>query len=330
MLLYALTILVSAFLLFQVQPVIAKIILPWFGGSAAVWTACLLFFQMVLLLGYLYAHAVVRYLKPRMQMLLHCGLLLAERGRAAHLSPASPGSRRGTEEPTFGHPAPAGAHGRAAVFPALHHRPAAAGLVRAPLQRRHAVPALRALQRRLDVRAAQLSGAVRAGVRHPQQACHVVHGLRRVHGAVHVTAWRSGTQRWSSEHAEESAAAERPGARQYALWLLLPACASVLLLAITNHLIAERGRHPVPLGAAAEHLPAHLHPVLRRQRLVPPQSVPATAGGGAGRHGVCGRRGRLRQHAHQDCWCRCFRWACSPAAWSATGNWRASSRTRAT
>jgi hypothetical protein len=77
MILYALTIVVSAFLLFQVQPVIAKIILPWFGGSAAVWTTCLLFFQMALLLGYLYSHAVIRYLKPRAQMLLHAGLLLA-------------------------------------------------------------------------------------------------------------------------------------------------------------------------------------------------------------------------------------------------------------
>src|ERR1022692_3618155 len=77
MLLYALTILVSAFLLLQVQPVIAKIILPWFGGSAAVWTTCLLFFQLVLLLGYLYSHALVRYLKPRAQMLVHCALLLA-------------------------------------------------------------------------------------------------------------------------------------------------------------------------------------------------------------------------------------------------------------
>ena len=46
MLLYAITILLSAFLLFQVQPIIAKIILPWFGGSAAVWTTCLLFFQL--------------------------------------------------------------------------------------------------------------------------------------------------------------------------------------------------------------------------------------------------------------------------------------------
>ena len=75
MILYALTILVSAFLLFQVQPLIAKIILPWFGGSAAVWTTCMLFFQMILLLGYLYSHAVIRYLKPRAQMLLHIALL---------------------------------------------------------------------------------------------------------------------------------------------------------------------------------------------------------------------------------------------------------------
>src|SRR5450631_47622 len=76
MILYALTIVVSAFLLFQVQPVIAKIILPWFGGSAAVWTTCLLFFQLVLLLGYLYSHAVIRYLMPRAQRLVHASLLV--------------------------------------------------------------------------------------------------------------------------------------------------------------------------------------------------------------------------------------------------------------
>src|SRR3984957_17251649 len=55
-LLFAATILLSAFLLFQVQPLIAKLILPWFGGSAAVWTSCMLFFQMALLGGYAYAH----------------------------------------------------------------------------------------------------------------------------------------------------------------------------------------------------------------------------------------------------------------------------------
>src|ERR1043166_245700 len=100
MILYALTILVSAFLLFQVQPVIAKIILPWFGGSAAVWTTCLLFFQMVLLLGYLYAHAVVRYLKPRTQMLLHGGLLLLS-AAALPIYPRASWKPTGGEEPMF-------------------------------------------------------------------------------------------------------------------------------------------------------------------------------------------------------------------------------------
>src|ERR1035437_7975107 len=76
MLLYALTTVVSAFLLFQVQPIIAKIILPWFGGSAAVWTVCLLFFQMVLLLGYTYAHVLVRYFERQVQTVIHAGLLL--------------------------------------------------------------------------------------------------------------------------------------------------------------------------------------------------------------------------------------------------------------
>lgn len=73
---YGLTIFLSAFLLFQVQPLIGKMILPWFGGSAAVWTTCMLFFQLVLLLGYFYSHWTVRYLKPAQQSLLHGSLLL--------------------------------------------------------------------------------------------------------------------------------------------------------------------------------------------------------------------------------------------------------------
>src|SRR5690242_15049500 len=100
MLLYALTILVSAFLLFQVQPVIAKIILPWFGGSAAVWTTCLLFFQMTLLLGYLYAHAVVRYLRPRTQTILHVALL-ALSVAALPIYPHPSWKPAGDEEPTL-------------------------------------------------------------------------------------------------------------------------------------------------------------------------------------------------------------------------------------
>jgi len=75
MALYAITIFLSAFLLFQVQPLIAKIILPWFGGTAAVWSASLLFFQLVLLAGYAYAHLSIRFLKSRGQMIFHIALL---------------------------------------------------------------------------------------------------------------------------------------------------------------------------------------------------------------------------------------------------------------
>ncbi|MDQ2916281.1 MAG: hypothetical protein M3R40_03835 [Pseudomonadota bacterium] len=77
MLLFAPTIFASAFLLFLVQPIIAKQILPWFGGSAAVWTTCLVFFQAALLAGYAYADVVVRRLSLRHQALLHGALLVA-------------------------------------------------------------------------------------------------------------------------------------------------------------------------------------------------------------------------------------------------------------
>lgn len=73
---YALTIFASAFLLFLVQPIMAKQILPWFGGSAAVWTTCLMFFQLVLLFGYAYADWTIRFLKPRPQVILHVTLLV--------------------------------------------------------------------------------------------------------------------------------------------------------------------------------------------------------------------------------------------------------------
>src|SRR5688500_7662362 len=74
MTLYALTIFTSAFLLFLVQPIMAKQILPWFGGSAAVWTTCLVFFQSVLLAGYAYADLSLR-LGARRQALVHIALL---------------------------------------------------------------------------------------------------------------------------------------------------------------------------------------------------------------------------------------------------------------
>ena len=67
----------GAFLLFQVQPIVAKAILPRYGGAPAVWTTCMLFFQTLLLGGYAYAHATASLLKPRAQGILHLVLLVA-------------------------------------------------------------------------------------------------------------------------------------------------------------------------------------------------------------------------------------------------------------
>ncbi len=73
---FAATIFLSAFLLFQIQPLIGKYILPWFGGTPAVWSTCMLFFQILLLGGYAYAHAVASRLTPKRQSQVHGALLL--------------------------------------------------------------------------------------------------------------------------------------------------------------------------------------------------------------------------------------------------------------
>jgi hypothetical protein len=75
--LYAVTIFASAFLLFQVQLIIGKYVLPWFGGSPSVWNTCLLLFQILLLLGYLYVYVVSTRLTTRWQTRLHLAFLLA-------------------------------------------------------------------------------------------------------------------------------------------------------------------------------------------------------------------------------------------------------------
>jgi len=86
---YALTIFLSAFLLFQVQPLISKFILPWFGGTPAVWTTAMLFFQVLLLGGYAYAHVVATKLSRRRQMIVHLAVLAA----AVLLLPILPSDR---------------------------------------------------------------------------------------------------------------------------------------------------------------------------------------------------------------------------------------------
>ncbi|MCA1594388.1 MAG: hypothetical protein LC754_17530, partial [Acidobacteria bacterium] len=76
-LLFAVTLFVGAFLLFWVEPLIAKMLLPLLGGTPTVWNTCMLFFQGMLLAGYAYALAVTRWLKTRWQLFVHAALLVA-------------------------------------------------------------------------------------------------------------------------------------------------------------------------------------------------------------------------------------------------------------
>ncbi|MBI3710170.1 MAG: hypothetical protein HY246_21200, partial [Proteobacteria bacterium] len=75
--LFTATMFVGAFLLFWVQPMFSKMVLPLLGGTPAVWNICLVFFQAALLGGYLYAHLTARYLAPRWQATLQVALLAA-------------------------------------------------------------------------------------------------------------------------------------------------------------------------------------------------------------------------------------------------------------
>ncbi len=98
--LYAGSIFLSAFLLFGVELIMGRLILPWFGGSAAVWTVAVLFFQIVLVLGYLYAHLLVRFVPPRRQMFVHVPVLLASL-LVLPILPAAGWKPVGNEDPTL-------------------------------------------------------------------------------------------------------------------------------------------------------------------------------------------------------------------------------------
>ena len=234
MILYALTIVVSAFLLFQVQPVIAKIILPWFGGSAAVWTTCLLFFQVVLLLGYLYAHATVRYLKPRMQMLVHAGLLLVS-AAVLPIYPNASWKPSGTEDPSLR------ILGLLAVTVGLPYflLSTTGPLLQAWYARRYkgAIP--------YRLYALSNAGSMFALLSYPVlfEPVYTTHEQALIWSVSYVvfaalcalTAFRSGTA-VAAETPVELEGAHKPTAAQYWMWMGLAACASILLLAITNHM----------------------------------------------------------------------------------------------
>lgn len=70
-LLFVTAILASSFLIFLVQPMVGKRILPWFGGTPGVWTLCLAFYQTTLFVGYAYAYLLIRFAGPFAQLGIH-------------------------------------------------------------------------------------------------------------------------------------------------------------------------------------------------------------------------------------------------------------------
>ena len=231
--LFAATIFVSAFLLFQVQPLVARIILPWFGGSAAVWTTCMLFFQILLVGGYLYSHWIVR-LSGRKQALIHVGVLIL----AVLTLPIAPDP---SWKPVNGGDPTLRIIGLLAVSVGL---PYFLLSTTSPLVQSWYA---RAKSGAVPYRLFALSnfGSMLALLSYPV----LVEPLLPIYGqslgwsggfllfAVLAAslAWVTRNLPMLATHADRTSG-HAPKLGDYLLWIILPACASVLLLAFTTHL----------------------------------------------------------------------------------------------
>ena len=235
MALHAITVFASAFLLFLVQPVLAKQVLPWFGGSAIVWTVCMVFFQLVLLLGYAYAHALARYAAPRVQAVLH-GVLLAASLAFLPMIPSAAWKPAGGDNPATG------------ILLLLF---ATAGLpylllsATSPLvqswwarARPDASPyRLFALSNLASMLA--LLGypfVIEPALTSRQQSWMWSAGYVVFAACCAALAWRSGALPPLPRGDDAMITEPRPDARVAGLWLLLSALGSATLLAVTNHL----------------------------------------------------------------------------------------------
>jgi SAM-dependent methyltransferase len=241
MLLYALTISLSAFLLFAVQPIIAKSILPWFGGSSAVWSTCMLFFQVVLLLGYVYAHWLHRKLAARRQAIVHIVVLAASLA-ALPIIP-NPAWRTAS----VGHPS-LRILALLAVTVGLPYflLSSTSPLLQAWYARNHkdGLPYRLFALSNFASMLALLSYPVLVEPNLPTRMQGWVWSGAYVCFTAFcgVTAWRAGAHP-VAEPAVQAAASEAPetppGWSVRLLWLGLAASASVLLLAVTNHLTQD-------------------------------------------------------------------------------------------
>jgi len=240
MLLFAATVFSSAFLLFLVQPIIAKQILPWFGGNASVWTVCMVFFQLLLLGGYAYADAVVRRLSPRAQAILHTLLLAASLAFLPIL--ASEAWKPGPDtEPTarillllattIGLP-----YFLLSTTGPLVQAWFARGYPGATVYRLFALSNLASLAA-LVAYPPLIEPLTSLQVQ--SYAWSAVYAVFAVLCA--ASAWKAAQHpaEWQKFHAEpesETGERARPAAGDYALWLGLSALGSLLLLAVTSHI----------------------------------------------------------------------------------------------
>ena len=237
MLLYALTISLSAFLLFEVQPVIAKIILPWFGGTSAVWTTCMLFFQAVLLLGYLYAHWLHEKLPSRRQGWLHLAVLAASLA-ALPIVPNAAWKVAAAGNPSLRILALLAVTVGAPYFLLSSTSP----LLQAwyARQNRKGMPyRLFALSNGASM-LALLSYPLLVEPNLPTRVQAIAWSAGYVAFAAlcGLTAWRASRQPVTAV-TEEQAPGDPPASTDHFLWIALSACASILLLAVTTHLTQD-------------------------------------------------------------------------------------------
>jgi len=228
---YAGTIFLSSFLLFLVQPLIARLILPWFGGSAAVWTTCMLFFQALLLAGYAYAHWLTRLSNKRAEALIHSVLLLAAVATLP-IAPSEAWKPLGTEEPITRILLLLGASVGLPYFLLASTSP----LLQAWFSR------ARPGENPYRLFAVSNLASLLALIGYPFLVEPFLGGVQQVH----VWSWlfaafalACAAMAWMTpRQAVEAAPSEQGGSTQtpYALWLALSATGSVLLLAVTNHL----------------------------------------------------------------------------------------------
>jgi SAM-dependent methyltransferase len=240
MFLLAATVFASAFLLFLVQPIIAKQILPWFGGNASVWTVCMVFFQLVLLGGYAYADAVVRKLSPRAQAILHSVLLAASLAFLPILAAESWKPEPGTEPTarillllvtTIGLP-----YFLLSTTGPLLQAWFARSYPGATVYRLFALSNFASLVALIAYPPLIEPAISLQAQSYAWSAVYVVFALLCA-----VSAWLAATKppvpvAVSNENSLQETATSTPGTVDYVLWLLLSALGSLLLLAVTSHI----------------------------------------------------------------------------------------------